>query len=115
MTFRANTSVVAGALALAVLIVADAARPFARAGGTGGGQAAGAADLDARVQAYLVQREGTWRDLNVPAVDGKTLHDLILEHRFTRALEIRHVHGAFGPLDRVGPEQDGRAPHDARN
>jgi predicted O-methyltransferase YrrM len=26
--------------------------------------------------------------MNVPAVDGQTLHDLIVEHKYTRALEI---------------------------
>ena len=45
-------------------------------------------DLDARVKAFLDKRRGTWRDLNVPEVDGRTLHDLIVKHNYTRALEI---------------------------
>ena len=45
-------------------------------------------NLDERVQALLAQREGTWRDLNVPIADGRTLHRLIVENRYTRALEI---------------------------
>jgi predicted O-methyltransferase YrrM len=45
-------------------------------------------DLDSRVKAFLESREGTWRDLNVPTADGRTLHELILKHGFTRALEI---------------------------
>jgi predicted O-methyltransferase YrrM len=51
---------------------------------------AGIADtqLDARVETFLEQRRGTWRDLNVPYEDGKILHDLIVEHKFTRAFEI---------------------------
>ncbi|HEY7559632.1 MAG TPA: class I SAM-dependent methyltransferase [Candidatus Binatia bacterium] len=51
---------------------------------------AGVADaqLDARVEKFLEQRRGTWRDLNVPYEDGKILHDLIVERKFTRALEI---------------------------
>ena len=44
--------------------------------------------LDARVRTFLEQRRGTWRDLNVPDIDGRTLFDLIVQHKFTRALEI---------------------------
>ncbi|HXG26150.1 MAG TPA: class I SAM-dependent methyltransferase [Candidatus Binatia bacterium] len=44
--------------------------------------------LDARVRAFLDRRRGTWRDMNVPEADGRTLHNLILEHNYTRALEI---------------------------
>lgn len=54
------------------------------------------ADLDARVSRFLEQRAGSWRDLNVPREDGKTLHDLILQHRFTRALEIGTSTGHSG-------------------
>lgn len=46
------------------------------------------AQLDARVETFLEQRRGTWRDLNVPYEDGKILHDLIVERKFTRAFEI---------------------------
>jgi hypothetical protein len=46
------------------------------------------AALDTRVQAFLERHRGTWHDLNVPESDGRILHDLILEHKFTRALEI---------------------------
>jgi hypothetical protein len=51
---------------------------------------AGVADaqLDARVEAFLEKRRGTWRDLNVPFEDGKILHDLIVQRKFTRAFEI---------------------------
>lgn len=51
---------------------------------------------DARVKQFLAQRAGTWRDLNVPEVDGQTLHDLIVEHRYTRALEIGTSTGHSG-------------------
>ncbi len=47
-----------------------------------------ATPLDATVKAFLERHRGTWRDLNVPESDGKVLHDLIVKHRFTRALEI---------------------------
>lgn len=53
-------------------------------------------DLDTRVQAFLESRRGTWRDLNVPDADGRTLHDLIVKHRFTRALEIGTSTGHSG-------------------
>lgn len=46
------------------------------------------AALDARVEKFLESREGTWRDLNVPEVDGRTLRDLIMKHGFKHALEI---------------------------
>lgn len=51
---------------------------------------AGFADTerDAQVEKFLQQRRGTWRDLNVPYEDGKILHDLIIERKFTRAFEI---------------------------
>ena len=54
------------------------------------------AALDARVKQFLAQRAGTWRDLNVPEVDGQTLHDLIVKHRYTRALEIGTSTGHSG-------------------
>ncbi len=46
------------------------------------------AQLNARVEAFLEERRGTWRDLNVPFEDGKILHDLIVERKFTRGFEI---------------------------
>ncbi len=45
-------------------------------------------DLDERVESFLESRSGQWRDLNVPEIDGKTLHRLVLENGYTRALEI---------------------------
>jgi caffeoyl-CoA O-methyltransferase len=47
-----------------------------------------ATELDQRVEKFLESREGTWKDLNVPAVDGRTLRDLIVRHGFKNALEI---------------------------
>jgi predicted O-methyltransferase YrrM len=54
------------------------------------------AELDKTVQAFLDRHRGTWRDLNVPDADGRALHDLILRHRFTRALEIGTSTGHSG-------------------
>jgi len=45
-------------------------------------------NIDKTVRAFLEQREGTWRDLNVPTSDGKILYDLIVKHKYTKALEI---------------------------
>jgi predicted O-methyltransferase YrrM len=52
--------------------------------------------LDASVQAFLESRRGTWRDLNVPESDGRALHDLIVTHKFRRALEIGTSTGHSG-------------------
>lgn len=80
-------------LALATLLTAAVvATPFAQQSTTSHGQAA----LDARVTAFLAQRDGTWRDLNVPRSDGQMLHDLIVKHRYTRALEIGTSTGHSG-------------------
>jgi caffeoyl-CoA O-methyltransferase len=54
------------------------------------------AELDRRVQAFLDSRRGTWRDLNVPEADGRVLHNLILKHKYTRALEIGTSTGHSG-------------------
>lgn len=45
-------------------------------------------DLDARVSRFLEESSRSWYDMNVPASDGKLLHDLIVENGYTRALEI---------------------------
>ncbi len=44
--------------------------------------------LDARVQQFLKEHVGDWRDMNVPYQDGKILHDIIVDRGFTRAFEI---------------------------
>jgi predicted O-methyltransferase YrrM len=63
---------------LAILIVPAAARA----------QPAADAGLDQRVQAFLDERQGSWRDLNVPDIDGRTLHELIVANGFRHAVEI---------------------------
>jgi predicted O-methyltransferase YrrM len=45
-------------------------------------------DLDAKVEAFLRAHRRSWRDMNVPERDGRALRDLIVEHGYTRALEI---------------------------
>ena len=53
-------------------------------------------ELDGKVQSFLDKHRGTWRDLNVPESDGRLLHDLIVKHKFTRALEIGTSTGHSG-------------------
>ena len=45
-------------------------------------------ELDRRVEAFLESRQSSWRDMNVPASDGRLLHDLIVKHNYNSALEI---------------------------
>jgi caffeoyl-CoA O-methyltransferase len=45
-------------------------------------------DLDNRVKKFLDSHDWGWGDMNVPAVDGRTLHDIILKNKYTRAVEI---------------------------
>lgn len=44
--------------------------------------------LDESVKEFLENHRGKWTDWNVPEVDGKLLHDLIVKNQYTRALEI---------------------------
>jgi len=44
--------------------------------------------LDAKVEAFLKKHKGGWHDLNVPYEDGKVLHDIVVSHKYTSALEI---------------------------
>ena len=53
-------------------------------------------DLDTRVKKFLDSHNWGWGDANVPSVDGQTLHDIILEHQYTRALEIGTSTGHSG-------------------
>ena len=71
-----------GVRALAVLAVVLVSGTWA------GAASAQDSPLDQRVRRFLESRRGTWRDLNVPWQDGQLLHDLVVKHRFKRALEI---------------------------
>ena len=44
--------------------------------------------LDAKVRKFLADRSGRWYDMNIPAVDGQLLYDIIIKNGYTRALEI---------------------------
>ena len=52
--------------------------------------------LDGRVQAFLDSQRGRWRQENVSEADGRLLHDLIVRHGYTRALEIGTSTGHSG-------------------
>jgi caffeoyl-CoA O-methyltransferase len=45
-------------------------------------------DIDAKVEKFLKDHKSEWHDLNVPYVDGQTLHDIIVKHGYKSALEI---------------------------
>jgi hypothetical protein len=44
-----------------------------------GQQTSSPPDLDAQASRFLNNTKGSWSDLNVPYVDGKILHDLVLK------------------------------------
>jgi predicted O-methyltransferase YrrM len=48
----------------------------------------GSMALDARVQHFLNESRGKWRDWNVPYGDGRVLYNLITEGGYRRAMEI---------------------------
>jgi caffeoyl-CoA O-methyltransferase len=52
--------------------------------------------LDVQVMTVLEAKRGAWHDLNVPDADGRALHDLIVKHGLTRALEIGTSTGHSG-------------------
>ena len=52
--------------------------------------------IDKKVQAFLDSRRRGWRDMNVPASDGKLLHDIIVKNNYTKALEIGTSTGHSG-------------------
>lgn len=45
-------------------------------------------DLDEQVKKFLDSHKWGWGDMNVPEVDGQTLHDIVLKNKYTKALEI---------------------------
>lgn len=52
--------------------------------------------VDDRVRAFLAKTRNGWRDLNVPEADGELLFDIVLNHKYTRALEIGTSTGRSG-------------------
>ena len=66
------------------------------AGRASAGAVRQAPGLDARVQAFLESHDWGWGNMNVPAVDGRTLYEIILKNKYTRALEIGTSTGHSG-------------------
>jgi predicted O-methyltransferase YrrM len=52
--------------------------------------------LDEKVQKFLDSRSRQWRDMNVPGIDGKLLHDIIVKNNYKSALEIGTSTGHSG-------------------
>ncbi len=65
-------------LTLIIVIVGFSVITFAQTNST----------LDEKVEKFLREHKDEWHDLNVPFVDGQTLHDLIVKNKYTSALEI---------------------------
>lgn len=53
-------------------------------------------ELDKKVKAFLDGRDYSWRDMNVPAVDGQLLFDIIVENGYKNAVEIGTSTGHSG-------------------
>jgi len=53
-------------------------------------------DLNAQVKKFLDTNYWGRGNMNVPAVDGQTLHDIIVKNKYTRALEIGTSTGHSG-------------------
>lgn len=53
-------------------------------------------DLDAKVESFLRKHRFGWRDMNVPASDGKILYDIVVKNGYKKALEIGTSTGHSG-------------------
>jgi len=91
MTARTTAALRTFLLALPVLCLAAPVAPPRQSP-----QAADAAAIDARVRSFLDSQKDQWREENVTEADGRFLYDLILKHRYTRALEIGTSTGRSG-------------------
>jgi predicted O-methyltransferase YrrM len=45
-------------------------------------------ELDKKVNDFLKKQASMWRDMNVPATDGKLLYDIIMENKYKSGVEI---------------------------
>jgi caffeoyl-CoA O-methyltransferase len=52
--------------------------------------------LDKKVEKFLSDHAGQWHDMNVPTVDAKLLHEIILKGKYKSALEIGTSTGYSG-------------------
>jgi caffeoyl-CoA O-methyltransferase len=53
-------------------------------------------DLDEKVRKFLSDHSRQWHDMNVPAVDGQLLYDIIIKNNYKNALEIGTSTGHSG-------------------
>src|SRR3972149_4467534 len=51
---------------------------------------------DAKVKQFLDKMRNRWRDLNVPETDGKILHEIIVQNKYKKALEVGTSTGHSG-------------------
>jgi predicted O-methyltransferase YrrM len=82
-------STVLGTAGLLFLVLAAAGAAQTAAGQAG-------PDLDRKVRAFLDAHAGEWQDMNVSEADGRILYDLIVQKKYTRALEIGTSTGHSG-------------------
>jgi predicted O-methyltransferase YrrM len=52
--------------------------------------------IDEKVQKFLDKMRNKWHDLNVPEADGKILYDIIIQHKYKKALELGTSTGLSG-------------------
>lgn len=53
-------------------------------------------ELDEKVRKFLDENSRRWNDMNVPAIDGQTLYDIIIKNNYRSALEIGTSTGHSG-------------------
>ena len=53
-------------------------------------------EIDKKVEKFLSEQSGEWYDMNVPTRDGKLLYDLVIQGKYTSALEIGTSTGHSG-------------------
>lgn len=53
-------------------------------------------EIDKKVNAFLKSKAYGWRDMNVPASDGKLLYDIIIRNKYKNAVEIGTSTGHSG-------------------
>lgn len=53
-------------------------------------------ELDRKVESFLEEHSGSWRDMNVPTRDAELLYDLVIQGRYKSALEIGTSTGYSG-------------------
>jgi len=86
----------AAGLVLALALTAALASPASSGQTAQAEKPRGGPELDRKVQAFLDSHDRQWRDMNVPEADGRILYDLVLENKYTRALEIGTSTGHSG-------------------